>query len=221
MHRPVLHELAAQRITPKPYPFGTRGPAEADTLASRYGMTKFGGGIHNYAQAPPAMVQKQFASYHMQKSRQERASGGRQEPPATTDPAAGVLDDSASHASEVRAACRPPPRARMSDARVARRRCCPCPPRTTTRRSRPSRRHRRRRRNDMHILWQFITYTPLNQPRHFTQGHGFAPRLLMNTSALDEYFTLSLHLSLEYAISLLTCISSTQLANKHWDVTTR
>ena len=59
---PALPELATQQIQPKPYPFGSRGPAEADALAARFGMSKFGGGIHNYSHAPPAKVQMQVSA---------------------------------------------------------------------------------------------------------------------------------------------------------------
>jgi glucose-6-phosphate 1-dehydrogenase len=36
---PVLHELGQKRIRPEPYDFGGHGPAAADRLAERYGMT--------------------------------------------------------------------------------------------------------------------------------------------------------------------------------------
>jgi len=47
---PALHELQQRRATPHPYPFGSRGPAAADELARRYGMSKFGGGLTPYVQ---------------------------------------------------------------------------------------------------------------------------------------------------------------------------
>jgi glucose-6-phosphate 1-dehydrogenase len=33
---PVLHQLEEERVQPEPYPFGTKGPEKADTLADRY-----------------------------------------------------------------------------------------------------------------------------------------------------------------------------------------
>jgi hypothetical protein len=51
---PLLKRLAAEKIKPHPYPYGSRGPAAADALAQRYGLTKFGGGITGYVQGRPA-----------------------------------------------------------------------------------------------------------------------------------------------------------------------
>jgi glucose-6-phosphate 1-dehydrogenase len=50
---PALHELAARGVKPEPYPFGSRGPAAADKLAQKHGMTKFGGGLTPYVYAGP------------------------------------------------------------------------------------------------------------------------------------------------------------------------
>ena len=47
---PILNELAENKIKPLPYPYGSRGPPQADDLANRHGMSKFGGGITNYVQ---------------------------------------------------------------------------------------------------------------------------------------------------------------------------
>jgi len=35
---PILHQMENEKIQPKVYPFGSRGPAEADELVSRYGF---------------------------------------------------------------------------------------------------------------------------------------------------------------------------------------
>mmetsp|Transcript_1872 Transcript_1872/g.5845 ORF Transcript_1872/g.5845 Transcript_1872/m.5845 type:complete len:612 (-) Transcript_1872:319-2154(-) len=43
---PVLHQLEEEKIKPEPYPYGSRGPPGADALANRFGMPKFGGGLH-------------------------------------------------------------------------------------------------------------------------------------------------------------------------------
>jgi hypothetical protein len=51
---PILHELAESAAKPLPYPHGSRGPAAADELAHRFGMSKFGGGINNYVQGQSA-----------------------------------------------------------------------------------------------------------------------------------------------------------------------
>lgn len=51
---PVLHQLADEQVKPEPYPFGSRGPAKADELAHRFGMSKFGGGIQPYVYETPA-----------------------------------------------------------------------------------------------------------------------------------------------------------------------
>jgi len=48
---PALHKIVAEQIKPQPYAFGSRGPAKADELAHRYGMSKFGGGIQPYVTA--------------------------------------------------------------------------------------------------------------------------------------------------------------------------
>jgi len=45
---PILRELADKQVKPHPYPYGSRGPAAQDGLAQRYGLTKFGGGVHPY-----------------------------------------------------------------------------------------------------------------------------------------------------------------------------
>jgi len=45
---PVLNELVAKTVEPEKYAYGSRGPAAADQLARRYGMTKFGGGLTPY-----------------------------------------------------------------------------------------------------------------------------------------------------------------------------
>ena len=45
---PVLKELVARKVEPAQYAYGSRGPAAADKLARRYGMTKFGGGLTPY-----------------------------------------------------------------------------------------------------------------------------------------------------------------------------
>ena len=44
----LLHELRERRVKPEAYAFGSRGPAGADTLARRHGMSKFGGGLTPY-----------------------------------------------------------------------------------------------------------------------------------------------------------------------------
>lgn len=43
---PVLHQLAKDKVKPELYPYGSRGPVGADALANRFGMQKFGGGLH-------------------------------------------------------------------------------------------------------------------------------------------------------------------------------
>jgi len=53
---PLLQQLAARNIKPLPYAYGSRGPAAADALAHKYGMSKFGGGITTYVQGQPANV---------------------------------------------------------------------------------------------------------------------------------------------------------------------
>jgi len=35
---PILHQLEREKIVPISYPFGSRGPPEADELAKRYGF---------------------------------------------------------------------------------------------------------------------------------------------------------------------------------------
>jgi glucose-6-phosphate 1-dehydrogenase len=37
---PVLHQLEKERIAPILYPFGSRGPPEADQLAYKYGISQ-------------------------------------------------------------------------------------------------------------------------------------------------------------------------------------
>lgn len=55
---PVLHQLATEQTKPEPYPYGSRGPAAADALASRFGMQKFGGGIHPAVDGRVAAAEK-------------------------------------------------------------------------------------------------------------------------------------------------------------------
>ena len=50
---PILNRLAADKIKPLPYPYGSRGPSAADDLAHKFGLSKFGGGITNYVQGQP------------------------------------------------------------------------------------------------------------------------------------------------------------------------
>ena len=50
---PILKQIAEQKIRPHPYPYGSRGPTAADSLAHKYGMSKFGGGITNYVTGAP------------------------------------------------------------------------------------------------------------------------------------------------------------------------
>ena len=45
--------MEARKEPPEPYPYGSRGPAGSDHLAKKYGYTKFGGGIHPYADYLP------------------------------------------------------------------------------------------------------------------------------------------------------------------------
>lgn len=45
---PVLQELVEKKVEPAKYAYGSRGPSAADSLARRYGMTKFGGGLTPY-----------------------------------------------------------------------------------------------------------------------------------------------------------------------------
>jgi len=45
---PVLDELVNKKVEPEKYAYGSRGPAAADELARRYGMSKFGGGLTPY-----------------------------------------------------------------------------------------------------------------------------------------------------------------------------
>ena len=40
---PALDKLEATQLEPHLYPFGSRGPPQADELAKRFGMKKFGG----------------------------------------------------------------------------------------------------------------------------------------------------------------------------------
>jgi len=44
----LLHDLKQRRCKPESYAFGSRGPAGADALANRHGMSKFGGGLTPY-----------------------------------------------------------------------------------------------------------------------------------------------------------------------------
>jgi len=37
---PLLHKLEKEKIVPEVYPFGSRGPAQADELAARYGFKR-------------------------------------------------------------------------------------------------------------------------------------------------------------------------------------
>jgi len=50
---PLLHKLASDKVKPHLYPYGSRGPAAADALAHKYGLTKFGGGITAYVEGEP------------------------------------------------------------------------------------------------------------------------------------------------------------------------
>ena len=50
---PTSRRLQDEKIKPAPYPFGSRGPAAADALAHKYGMSKFGGGITPYVEGQP------------------------------------------------------------------------------------------------------------------------------------------------------------------------
>ena len=43
-----MHTLMGRRVKPVKYAYGSRGPAGADELARRYGMSKFGGGLTPY-----------------------------------------------------------------------------------------------------------------------------------------------------------------------------
>lgn len=45
---PVLRALEREHLRPEVYGYGSRGPAAADELARRHGMSKFGGGLAPY-----------------------------------------------------------------------------------------------------------------------------------------------------------------------------
>ena len=45
---PALDALQQRRVQPELYTYGGRGPAAADELARRYGMSKFGGALTPY-----------------------------------------------------------------------------------------------------------------------------------------------------------------------------
>ena len=55
---PVLHELVRKKVEPERYAYGSRGPASADDLAKRYGMSKFGGGLTPYSRLEDLMAAK-------------------------------------------------------------------------------------------------------------------------------------------------------------------
>jgi len=56
---PALHEIEARQIAPDPYPFGSRGPPQADHLAQLLGLKKFGGGLTEYVFQSERIAQEQ------------------------------------------------------------------------------------------------------------------------------------------------------------------
>jgi len=63
---PALHQLEAEKREPHPYPFGSRGPPQADELAKRYGMKKFGGGLTEYVTALKVLPTERLAAVSQQ-----------------------------------------------------------------------------------------------------------------------------------------------------------
>ncbi len=78
---PVLHQLEHASHAPELYPFGSRGPSCADALAARFGMVKFGGGLHEAVDGPRPEPQQVVVP----------SRGGVMSSPPTADLASAML----------------------------------------------------------------------------------------------------------------------------------
>jgi len=74
---PVLDELVAKKVEPEKYAYGSRGPAGADDLAKRFGLSKFGGGLTPYVRLEDRLAEAT-----------DDAPPGDAPPPATEAPPA-------------------------------------------------------------------------------------------------------------------------------------